>query len=244
MYLSRLILNTRNYAVRRDLADCQQLHRTILSAFPQCEMHEAGARAQFGMLFRVDTDRANGNLRLLIQSDIIPDWSKLPDGYLAISIEQQEDNPRCKPIHEIYHSLQPGMRLMFRLRANPTRKIDTKSGPNGEKRNGKRVEVRGEEKQIEWLERKAGECGFQLLSVNLYPEVPSLQISPESKMSGYRERKEGGAARLTFNSVLFDGELTITDPQQFLQALKCGIGSGKAYGFGLLSIAPAREVII
>ncbi|MBX5446264.1 type I-E CRISPR-associated protein Cas6/Cse3/CasE, partial [Sphaerobacter sp.] len=33
MYLSRLILNPRSRDVRRDLADCQQLHRSVMSGF-------------------------------------------------------------------------------------------------------------------------------------------------------------------------------------------------------------------
>jgi CRISPR system Cascade subunit CasE len=39
--------------------------------------------------------------------------------------------------------------------------------------------------------------------------------------------------------VLFEGTLEITDPQQFLnRSIAAGIGSGKAFGFGLLSVAP------
>jgi CRISPR system Cascade subunit CasE len=39
--------------------------------------------------------------------------------------------------------------------------------------------------------------------------------------------------------VLYEGELEVTDTAAFRQALEKGIGSGKAYGFGLLSVAPA-----
>ncbi len=37
MYLSRLILNPRSRAVRRDLADCHSMHRTVMSGFPNVE---------------------------------------------------------------------------------------------------------------------------------------------------------------------------------------------------------------
>jgi CRISPR system Cascade subunit CasE len=37
--------------------------------------------------------------------------------------------------------------------------------------------------------------------------------------------------------VLFNGTLAVTDPERFRAALATGIGSGKAYGFGLLSVA-------
>ena len=42
---------------------------------------------------------------------------------------------------------------------------------------------------------------------------------------------------MSFGSVLFEGELIVTDVEAFRAALVKGIGSGKAYGFGLLSIA-------
>jgi CRISPR system Cascade subunit CasE len=35
--------------------------------------------------------------------------------------------------------------------------------------------------------------------------------------------------------------LRITDEALFRQTLERGLGSGKAYGFGLMSVAPARE---
>jgi CRISPR system Cascade subunit CasE len=42
---------------------------------------------------------------------------------------------------------------------------------------------------------------------------------------------------LSFGSVLFEGRLKVTDKEKFLDVLYAGIGTGKAYGFGLLSIA-------
>ena len=39
-------------------------------------------------------------------------------------------------------------------------------------------------------------------------------------------------------SVLYDGNLTITEPDNFRDALKTGIGHGKGMGLGLLSVVP------
>ena len=41
-------------------------------------------------------------------------------------------------------------------------------------------------------------------------------------------------------AVLFEGRLEVTDRTMFLEALRGGIGSGKAFGFGLLSVASIR----
>nr|WP_246421854.1 type I-E CRISPR-associated protein Cas6/Cse3/CasE [Nocardiopsis mwathae] len=40
--------------------------------------------------------------------------------------------------------------------------------------------------------------------------------------------------------VSYDGRLIVTDPAAFTAALKEGIGRAKAYGCGLLSLAPDR----
>lgn len=50
--------------------------------------------------------------------------------------------------------------------------------------------------------------------------------------------KSGQGQRL--RSVRYDGTLSVTDPVKFHQTLCSGIGPAKAFGFGLLSIAPAR----
>jgi CRISPR system Cascade subunit CasE len=39
-------------------------------------------------------------------------------------------------------------------------------------------------------------------------------------------------------SVLYDGILTVAEPDNFRQVLATGIGHGKAMGLGLLSVAP------
>ena len=57
---------------------------------------------------------------------------------------------------------------------------------------------------------------------------------------GYRTMPGGILAMIVLDAVLFDGLLTITDTASFQRILVAGLGSGKAFGFGLLSIAPAR----
>lgn len=242
MYLSRLMLNPRSRQVRRDLADCHNLHRTILSAFPQATgTPDQGARDQFAVLHRVDVNQRKGEVTLLVQSAAEPDWTKLAPGYLSDSADTK--NPDYKRVDEQYDSLTDGMTLSFRLRANPTRKIDTKSLPDGTRRNGKRVELRKQEELLAWLQRKARDCGFHVNSVRINRDVPNMRLIDEGKSTGWRADAEGGAKKkpITFNSVLFEGELIVEDSQLFRRALENGIGSAKAYGFGLLSIAAARS---
>jgi CRISPR system Cascade subunit CasE len=230
MILSRLVLNQRSREVIRDLADCQQLHRTILSAFPQAS---SPARAEFGVLFRVDYPRS-GAPTLLVQSRRHPDWARLPPSYLAVT-------PEAKDVSGAYQSIVAGDTLRFRLRANPTRRIDTKSGPDGARRNGRRVELRTEEQKLQWLRRKGAAHGFEVISVRTADSVPNVRVNDEGKLRGYRSNPSVPARQaLTLASVLFEGVLRVADAEALRHALIEGIGPGKAYGFGLLSVASAQ----
>jgi CRISPR system Cascade subunit CasE len=235
MYLSRLLLNPRSRAVWRDLADCQAMHRTVMSGFAAAQI-PGDVRASLGVLHRVEVDRRTGSITLLVQSAEKPDWSRLGD-YL-LQGPGGEENPACKRIDRLYESITAGMVLAFRLRANPTKKIDTKSGPDGGRRNGRRVELTDEKDQIEWLRRKGEQGGFRLLAVRGAPSVPNVLAMPTQKVVGNRRDETG--SRMTFGGVLFGGELEVVDGDAFRRTLERGIGPGKAYGFGLLSVAPVR----
>ena len=254
MYLSRLILDTKSRTVRRDLSDCHQLHRTVLSAFPDLGKKDMDARQQFEVLHRIDLSRS-GTPILLIQSAEMPDWSKLPTGYLLD--DSSLENPACKSVDEQYGSIATGDIFTFRLRANPTKKVGTTGkfdlAAGKPKNNGTRVPLHGEEEQLRWLARKGTAGGFELLHVKVSsmladPEaykkhgpVPDTLANDEGictiSYHGTQKAGEGKVNDISLASVLYEGRLHVTDSELFMETLKKGIGSGKAYGFGLLSIA-------
>lgn len=240
LFLSRLQLNPRNRDVRRDLSNCQELHRTLLAAFPQAQSETA--RQEFGVLYRVEIQPRTGAVTVLVQSELSPDWTKLPGDYLFVAPVEP------KPIAEAYQSLQAGQRLRFRLRANPTKCVARQHRPAEAQRDGKRVELRHEADQLAWLQRKAQGGGFQLAELRLVPDVANTRVQEVSKVYGWRtdntdnnDNNDNGGQRkkLTLAAAVFEGELIVSDAAQFLVTLRQGIGRGKAYGFGLLSIARA-----
>lgn len=218
-YLSRLIPNLRDKHAQRDLADCQELHRTILAGFP--DVADAAARSAFRILYRNEV--SGPRPQILVQSATLPDWSGRHPGYLA-------QEPESRQIDGVYAELTNGQQLRFRLRANPTKRVLREDSWAG-----KRVNLQREEDQFAWLQRKGNAGGFDLVQVRTTSDVPSVQAAPQPAEHGRR-----GGRKLTFGSVLFDGELRITDADNFRETLRNGIGSGKAYGFGLLSVAAAR----
>ncbi len=234
MYLSRLVLDPRSRQAGRDLGNVYQMHRTIMSAFPQVK-ERGGARADLAVLHRLDIDQRGANVALLVQSGEEPDWSCLPEGYL-FDPGSAGQNPATKSISDALVALRKGQVLRFRLRANPTKKVDTKSSPDGQRRNGRRVDLRTEPQQMEWLSRRADDSGFRLVPVGPGSDARAVRVGTSEKLRGRT------ASRLvTLAGVLFEGLLEVTDPDNLRLAIREGIGPGKAFGCGLLSVAPHRR---
>jgi CRISPR system Cascade subunit CasE len=124
-----------------------------------------------------------------------------------------------------------GQALRFRLVTNPTRKIDTKTGSDGAKRNGRRVPVPVDQ-LFPWLSKRAELLGFSVDegSTAVQPGYAYFKKSP-------REKEEEARLR----SVCYDGVLNVIDPNMFKGAITSGIGPGKSLGFGLLSVAPVES---
>ncbi|WP_428569368.1 MAG: type I-E CRISPR-associated protein Cas6/Cse3/CasE [Solidesulfovibrio sp. DCME] len=118
--------------------------------------------------------------------------------------------------------------LRFRLEANPTRRL-SKHSPDAKKESiGMRVPV-PTDRLIDWLARRGESAGF-IITRDATTVLPGyVYFNKNDKENDKRQR---------LRSVLFNGLLRVTDPEAFRQALINGIGSGKAFGFGLFLIAP------
>ena len=223
MYLSRLILNPRSRRVQKELAQPYELHRTMMQAFPDLPGEPSNPRERFGILFRVDMiDRMPA---VLVQSTEEPDWQTLADMPDYLTDTNGAPNPAVKDISDTCAHLREGQTLSFRLRANPTKRSN--KGDN----KGKRVGLYREEEQTDWLARQAKRAGFSVLQA---------LVVPEGTQEGRKqEGPDGPRHQMKHHAVRFEGVLRIADAQAFRQALASGIGPAKAFGFGLLSLAPA-----
>jgi CRISPR system Cascade subunit CasE len=116
---------------------------------------------------------------------------------------------------EFEPNLHPGQLLAFRLRANPT-----------VRREGKRLGLYRDEERLSWLARKGEMHGFRPCQV---------VVRKEDRL----QSRSAAGHEATLNAVRFDGTLRVTEPGKCIEALEGGIGSGKGFGFGLLSLARA-----
>jgi CRISPR system Cascade subunit CasE len=248
IFLSRLILNQSSRQVWNELANPYEMHRTLLRGFPEVSKDDGNNKvsSKFNILFRADAEEERDRVIVYVQSTVEPNWLFLHTfhGYLIDGSDMP--NPTSKDIGGIYQKLRDGQNLAFTLRANPTKRVAKKDDPM----RGKRVELTREEEQISWLIRKGVERekgkpgGFELL-MNEFKDrngdvikVPNVRIRQDGKQKGSK-RSGSSSLEMSHFAVTFQGILRITNAKNFHETLIQGIGSGKAFGFGLLSVVPA-----
>lgn len=140
MHLTRLSLELRSVAARRDLGDVYDMHRTLSRAFIS---NDDDAPPRF--LWRVEPSVSMRVPEVIVQSEASPDWGFLCAllGYLAKEPEVKTWRPELL--------LEAEAKRRFRLVANPT-----------VTRNGKRNGLASEEDQLAWLSRQGERLGFDV----------------------------------------------------------------------------------
>ncbi len=258
LYLSRLRFDPRNREVWRCMGNSQRMHALLMRGFP------VGDRTEHNVLFRLDPVKGSreGLIDVIVQSTIEPDWAYMRhEGYLLHESEFFGDG-LVKNISSLPDRLQVGDVFRFRLRANPTKRIPwnvwaaqnpTKAREyeaTSRKFTSPRIPVTvltgedllkpewerpsAEDKLLEWLQRKGELNGFQVTRVDSRPD-PLLG----DMQTGSKTTEDGSKMTLSHKAIVYEGLLKVTDIDLLRQALRQGIGPAKAYGFGLLSLAPA-----
>ena len=168
--------------------------------------------------FLTRLDRRRDGIRLLVVSDSVP---SRPDWCQA----------ECWQLQEIPESYFNASVYRFQLRANPTKKLRVGDKSDGTRRKqGHRVPLRKREDIIEWLNRKAKAAGFAV-------DPNSLRVIPRGR--SFFVAKKGGQG--VHDAVDFQGVLRVIDRDKFRSKFREGIGSAKAFGFGMLVMNPVPE---
>ncbi len=163
--------------------------------------------------FLTRVDDTNNGFRLLIMSQSIPvrpDWCP----------------SRAWSTKEVDDSFLKHSTYQFSLLANATEKKVVRNPDGSRKKNGKRIPIVGEANLTSWLHRKASIHGFDIVSNN-------IQATPMPRQYFIKKGKSG--LHVATN---FQGVLKITDHALFTQSLIKGIGTAKAFGFGMLCLSP------
>ncbi len=198
MILSKFGLDVRTPQGRRCIRDCQDMHRSIMRLF-HCTRQEGS------ILYRVHSRK----LMVYILSAWEPDLKDIPKGMKFIG---QKD---LTPWED---AIEKGQCYRFDILVSPYKKV-AQEGSN----NSRRRFLHTMEERMEWMVRKAGQCGFELIQIQ-ENECRSIQ--------GEHPEEQGG--KFYCSTVSYQGILRVLDKEKFRTAWRQGIGAGKAYGQGML----------
>ncbi|MFJ3505078.1 type I-E CRISPR-associated protein Cas6/Cse3/CasE [Streptomyces sp. NPDC090135] len=110
--------------------------------------------------------------------------------------------------------------------------------------------------QLAWLTTRAHKHGFEPLPLphttdpapGIFPftdtepattPIPDIRITRQNKHVFTKSLTgQTGTTKVSINTATYEGHLRVTDPLTLARALITGIGPSKAYGCGLLTLAP------
>ncbi|PRW62071.1 type I-E CRISPR-associated protein Cas6/Cse3/CasE [Actinopolyspora mortivallis] len=219
MFLTKMPLNPRRRAARKLLGSPQAMHAAVQAGFA-----DPGPTEEGRVLWRLDT-YGQHRVVLYTASPGKPDFTHIVEQVGWPTTEAWQ----TREYDELLDSLRPGQHWQFRLTANPVHSArreewtETKPLPH--------VTV---EQQEQWLLDRIPRLGFQLVTTGSDgEEVPDLAVVERGT-----RRFERNGSRVTLSTATFEGQLEVTEPAALRHALTFGIGRAKAYGCGLLTLAP------
>ncbi|NNG20978.1 type I-E CRISPR-associated protein Cas6/Cse3/CasE [Naumannella sp. ID2617S] len=210
MILTRMHLNPQRRGARKLVSSPQAMHAAVLSGFPPTV--DAGR-----VLWRLD-GAAGRHPVLWIGSQFPPDLAHL---------EEQAgwpSNPttRSASLDGLLTALSPDQQWAFRITVNPTHRADH----GGRKKVLAHVTV---DQQTQWLLDRQDRLGCSLVDAD---GAPTFTL--EGRDVKQFRREEG---RVTLATATFGGLLSVQDPDRLREVVTQGLGRGKAYGCGLLTLA-------
>lgn len=189
---------------------------------------------------------------ILVQSATPPDWSFLADEASGTRAETRPFNTESITVND---------QLRFLLRANPvvSRRYAGEKDKKNDKKNDKYdkrrriavgsdrehlAQILGKAKRdlpsreqmlIDWLAKK-GETGGFAIERGQQDRI-LCDVGPNMDIVLRKPQQKENDDRVTLTTIDFSGVLRVTDTEAFAKTLQHGLGRGRAYGCGLLSIS-------
>ncbi|MGW1711524.1 type I-E CRISPR-associated protein Cas6/Cse3/CasE [Streptomyces sp. NPDC002206] len=251
MFLTRFRVNTARPGARRLLSSPQVLHAAVMASFPGLLPTDTAAPEGPRVLWRLDQN-ARAEVLLYIVSPARPDLTHLVEqaGWPAAATDPETPGWQTRPYAPFLDRLTAGESWAFRLTANPVHHIRRKADEPK-----KRTAHLNPVHQMAWLLDRQERGGFRILEKpdgkRLLPggttfkkyEHPGdqyeLTVRDKRDLSFDKSRSAGTRGRsVSLVTVTFDGRLEVTDPAALRSTLTQGIGKAKAYGCGLITLAP------
>ncbi|MFF6955589.1 type I-E CRISPR-associated protein Cas6/Cse3/CasE [Streptomyces sp. NPDC008317] len=234
MFLTRFRINTARMGARRLLTSPQSLHAAVMASFAERPDHQGdGPR----VLWRLD-QQSRSEVLLYIVSPERPDLTHLVEqaGWPTTGGWQ------TKPYAPFLTRLTADDTWTFRLTANPVHSIRRHAAEPT-----KRTAHVTPRHQLDWLLARQTDAGFAIVE-RPEPRPDGLPgawhevvVHNRGDLSfGKRSETDDRAHQVKLTRVTYDGRLRVTDPDALRRTLTFGLGKAKAYGCGLMTLAPAE----
>jgi len=216
MFLSRLFLNPRRRGTRFLLASPQRVHAAVLSSFSPDD--DPGR-----VLWRLDTSAER--TELLVVSWVEPSFEHIVEeaGWATAPGESA-------PYQPFLDALRPGQRWRFRLTANPV--VSRRREPDSRGRPSPELSA---SRQLEWMLLRSERHGFTVPPTSL--GVPDAAVTSRG-VHRFSRRSDDQTRQVEVTWAQYDGHLEVADVAMLRTVLTTGLGKARAYGCGLLTLAP------
>lgn len=160
-------------------------------------------------LFSINND-SGGIVHCFVQSKCKPQWCNAEDAGLSVV-----------GMKKVEFDMIENTIFKFRLCASPVKNFKQLNGSRGKKQPMTHLDD-----VDRWIQRRASDNGFVLCENNFDATVVKV-----------RKKEQKGVVIFNLASCHFNGILVVVDPKKMANALMCGVGSKKAFGFGQLLLA-------
>ncbi|MGW3729460.1 type I-E CRISPR-associated protein Cas6/Cse3/CasE [Streptomyces sp. NPDC000851] len=257
-YLSKIAINPRRPGAMRLLGNPHAMHAAVLAGLAKQPVTER-------VLWRAETTNAH-RPEILVLTDNRPDFTHIIEQ--AGWPDADGGQPLVRDYAPLLERIAVGREFAFRLTANPVQhlrhpqkmsdeqaalraKQDTMDGTCAERKvRGFRVAHRTAAQQLAWLLSRAERAGFQIPPTRTTSAAAELGLgepgepAPDVALTArdvLRFRKHKGGREVVVATATFQGRLRVTDTNALRNALLNGIGPSKAYGQGMLTLAPLAQ---
>lgn len=220
MFLSRIGINGRRRGARPLLGSPRAMHAATMAAFADGAASDEGR-----ILWRLD-DLGNARSNLYVVSPSPPDFTHLVEQAGWPTTETWS----TRPYDTFLNQIRIGQRWHFRLTANPVHR--TRLRPTDpDSKIAAHVTV---QQQEQWLLDRAEKLGFTVMqSVTSAGDDSDVAVVHRNVHRFKRDEHT-----VTLAVATFEGNLQVAAADRLRHALASGVGRGKAYGCGLLTLAP------
>jgi CRISPR system Cascade subunit CasE len=211
MYLSRVILNTQREGARRLISSPQRMHAGVMKSFSDWALRETSTQGR--PLWRLDQ---NGKDTLLyVLSPAQPDFTHLVE---QAGRKNDQYGVATKDYAPVLKNIEDGKEYLFKTVLNPVKTIQ-----------GKRVPHLTNVQRKQWLIARSETHGFRV-------EETQFDNTKNTELR-FTKQAEGKTLQVSLSQATFQGHLTVTNTDLFKKTLCEGLGKGKAYGMGLITLA-------